>query len=149
MKYLLLIAVVCMASCKAQKEGQGSDQDSDIVLIAEDAYSGIATYESAIITDAKALSKFYSRINRTRKPGLPVPQVDFSSEMVVVVCMGEQKGAKTPVLNRYNESENQLSLTLKPSMDSSQDGLEVISSPFYVYKMPSTPKKVEIQKKGW
>lgn len=125
--------------------------DADIVLVAEDGYSGIPEYEASTIRDAKSLNKFYSRINRTRKPGLPVPVVDFSKEMVIVVCLGEQKGGQNPVLNKSTETEEgvTLSLQLVPQKTKDSESQQLVSYPFYVYKMPLTTKKVDINKAGW
>ncbi|TMU56181.1 hypothetical protein [Flagellimonas algicola] len=146
MKYTLLIILVCMASCKAQKEGQ-SQGDPDIVLIAQDGFSGIQEYEAAAIKDTKSLNKFYSRINRTRKPGLPVPVVDFSQEMVVVICLGDSKGQPKPSLARVTETDTDMSLALDLGNASKEEiQTTVISNPFYVFKMPLTTKKVDIQK---
>ncbi|MCL6266253.1 hypothetical protein [Flagellimonas myxillae] len=150
MRYVLVPILVCIMSCKVQKEAQPQG-DPDIVLVAQDGFSGILDYEAGVIRDVKSLNKFYSRINRTRKPGLPVPTIDFSKEMVVVLCLGSQKGEKVPVLSRSNESETGVSLALELSNNASDKGLEseVVSYPFYVYKMPLSSKKMDIQKKGW
>ncbi len=139
-----------MASCKAQKETP-SQGDPDIVLVAQDGFSGITEYEAGAIKDVKSLNKFYSRINRTRKPGLPIPVVDFSTEMVIVVCLGAQKQEMAPVLTRLDESDTALSLTLELSSVPAEKNqvAEMISYPFYIYKMPRTSKKLDIHKKGW
>lgn len=122
-----------------------------MVLIAQDAYSGIEAYEAAVITDAKSLGKFYSRINRTRKPGLPVPEVDFSKEMVVVVCLGEQRGEKAPKLYKTKESENEVSIAIRlnEATNKKEGVTQPISSPFYVYKMLHTIKTVHLEKEGF
>ena len=103
---ILFFVIVSLVSCKAQNTipKQSPQQDADIELIDQDGYSGILEYETIVIKDAKSLNKFYSKINRTRKPGLPVPMVDFSKNMIVVVCMGKQKGEKLPVLSKAETS---------------------------------------------
>lgn len=122
-----------------------------MVLIAQDAYSGIEAYEAAVITDAKSLGKFYTRINRTRKPGLPVPEIDFSKEIVVVICLGELQGEKTPKLSKIEESENEVSIAVR--LDEATNEKEAtslaISSPFYVYKMQHTAKTIHLEKEGF
>ena len=61
----------------------------NLVLADFDSFSNVEVYETTVIKDAKSLSKFYAGINKTRKPGLPVPIVDFSKEMAILVCLGE------------------------------------------------------------
>ena len=135
-----------MVSCKAQKEGQ-LQGDPDIVLIAQDGFSGIQEYETSVIKDAKSLNKFYSRINRTRKPGLPVPTMDFSKDMVIAVCLGDRTGQPTPLLYRLSETDSDISLALDLGNISKEEiQLTVISNPFYLFKMPLTTKKVDIQR---
>ncbi|MEO9513955.1 MAG: hypothetical protein ABJN84_02365 [Flavobacteriaceae bacterium] len=150
MKYIAISLVLLLTCCKAQENKKLiADQDiEDIVLIADDAYSGIEKYETEIIRDVKSLTKFYSRINRTRKPGLPVPVVDFSTSMVVAVCLGQQKGNVIPILKRGEESDNTQSLTLVISQISSKtkESSQAIAYPFYVFKMPISMKKTEIKR---
>ena len=122
-----------------------------MVLIAQDAYSGIMEYQKMVIRDTKSLNKFYSQINKTRKPGLPVPMVDFTTEMVVVLCMGEQRGKRVPQLSKSGETEDKVLLTIElPSLDK-QDKKEIlpVSYPFYLYKMPYSSKNIDFQKLGW
>ena len=55
----------------------------DLVLIDHDNFSTITDYEVRVIQDQKSLQKFYTKITMTRKPGLPVPMVDFSKDMLI------------------------------------------------------------------
>ena len=153
MKHTAMIILVCLLSCKAQKKEQlvAGEKSSDMVLIAEDAFSGITEFEAMVIGDAKSLNKFYSQINKTRKPGLPIPIVDFSRDMVVVVCMGAQRGEVIPVVSKYDGNEDKTLITIE--LPNGKDQVKVenlpVSSPFYVYKMPNTSKTVNFQKLGW
>lgn len=151
MKYFLLISFLCLVSCKAQKETKMNEtENGDMELVASDAYSGIDTYEAAMIYDSKSLSKFYGRINKTRKPGLPVPQVDFSKNVLLVMCLGKQKQERTPLLKK-SEEENNILITIELSETISPSNTEksLISYPFYIYKLPHTSKEVSIEKSGF
>ncbi|HKL90745.1 MAG TPA: hypothetical protein VJ880_06160, partial [Allomuricauda sp.] len=72
--------MTCLLSCKAQKEDAASvgEEIEDLVLVDHDNFINIDSFETRVIRDAKSLRKFYAQINQTRKPGLPVPMVDFS-----------------------------------------------------------------------
>lgn len=152
MKHFIIIVVICLTSCKAQKETQlvSQQKKDEMILIAQDAYSGIDKYETMVVRDAKSLNKFYARINKTRKPGLPVPFADFSKEMILILCLGEQKGEKMPILSMAKESENEVLIaieianTTKIDVDKNQH----ISYPFYIYRTPLTSKIVNFQKIG-
>ncbi|KQC29352.1 hypothetical protein AAY42_05115 [Flagellimonas eckloniae] len=122
-----------------------------MILIAHDEYSGISEYETMVIRDAKSLNKFYAKINRTRKPGLPVPTLDFSKEIVLVVCLGEQKGKKLLTLSSNEETENEVSVSIEmvDSDEVEKDKVQYVSYPFYIYKIPHTSKTINFEKIGW
>ncbi len=152
MRHFVLILFICLTSCKAQKETQlDSGEKDDMILIAQDGYSGIAEYETMVVRDVKSLNKFYATINKTRKPGLPVPVIDFSKEMALIVCLGEQKGLKTPELSKTIESENEVLITIEmvPPNETKNTENQFVSYPFYVYKVPYTSKVISFQKMGW
>lgn len=151
MKYFLLISFLCLVSCKAQKDTKmNTIENGDMELVASDAYSGIDTYETAVIYDSKSLNKFYGRINKTRKPGLPVPHIDFSENVLLVMCLGQQKGEVTPLLKKSEEDDNILiTIELNDSNKDTQLENSLTSYPFYIYKLPHTIKDVSIQKSGF
>ena len=123
----------------------------NLELIAQDGYSGILEYDAQIIRDSKSLRTFYTQINKTRKPGLPVPKVDFSNEMVLLLCLGEQKGSKAPLLSKAEETEGNMTITIALSDLEDKKGLDsqTISHPFYLYKMSLTSKTINFNKSGW
>ncbi|MGN7514697.1 MAG: hypothetical protein ACTHOM_09995 [Allomuricauda sp.] len=149
---LLFISFVCLLSCKAQKKENApvGEQIADMVLVDHDDFSNIEVYETRVIRDAKSLRKFYSEVNKTRKPGLPVPIIDFSKETVVLVCLGEQKGKKTARLSKIKETDNEVSIAVE-ILDEEQQGeitIQPLYFPFYLYKMPLIDKTIAFQKVG-
>ncbi|MCR9265820.1 MAG: hypothetical protein NXH86_16830 [Flavobacteriaceae bacterium] len=148
MKYALsLLMLIGLLSCKAQS--LYGEKMEDLVLVAHDGYSGISEYETMVIQDTKSLNKFYAQINKTRKPGLPVPSIDFSTETVLVVCLGELQGEKEPMLSRIQQTEDELLVAIELSNPAKEEGFQAVSHPFYLYKMPRTPKEIHFQKVGW
>lgn len=152
MRHFVLILFICLTSCKAQKETQlDSGEKDDMILIAQDGYSGIDEYETMVVRDVKSLNKFYTTINKTRKPGLPVPVIDFSKEIVLIVCLGEQKGQMIPKLSKTEESESEILITIEmvPPKDAKSSENQFVSYPFYIYKIPHTSKILSLEKLGW
>ncbi|BDW93796.1 hypothetical protein LCL86_12435 [Muricauda ruestringensis] len=149
-KYIYLIAVVCLFSCKAQKEGHSpvGERLEHMELVDFDNHSNIAYYENTIITDNKSLRKYYSQINKTRKPGLPLPILDFSSEMAIIICLGEQNNVRKPVLSKLKESDQAITIAVELIAEEKEDkiGKQPITYPFYLYKMPLVDKAVVFQK---
>ncbi|WP_145758343.1 hypothetical protein [Sediminicola sp. YIK13] len=115
------------------------------ILVMEDSYSNIDSSQISIITDQKALQKFFVQVNKTRKPGLPVPEVDFSKEMLILICAGEQQGTYEPNVTILESDDENLTINVERKLPS--DSLETaISTPFFLYKMPISEKKVTIRK---
>ncbi len=153
MKVFLLGIVVLVLSCNGQKKASmvkdkedNSTQSDSLVLVVRDSYSGSDLPETLIITDSKALKLFFSRVNKTRKPGLQVPEVDFSKEVVIIHCSGKQDSAALPMLALLKETDTTLILGSKLEINKKINYATVRTSPFCVYKMPLTKKKISIEK---
>lgn len=145
--FLILTICISFLSCKSQKNNRvEEDGSSDLILLAQDGYSGIEDFETLVVKDQKTLTAFYSKINRTRKPGLPVPKIDFANEMVIIVCIGEQLGEDLPDLIKKKENDQKIFLSINPHDSKKEDHTTLVSSPFCVYKMPLSSKEVEFIK---
>ena len=150
--YFLLISTIVL-SCSGQKKmasKEGAGNGERLTLIAQDNYSGADSTETMVITSQKALKAFYARVNRTRKPGLPVPEIDFSKNMVVVLCSSDEVHDLNYGLSILKETDGEMVLG-KPETSgngrssSSSDPAKLVS-PFFVYKMPLTEKEISFKK---
>lgn len=142
LKPVFFILLLGFLSCKSQKHEQVEKPENDLVLLTQDGYSAIENFDTMVVRDQKTLNSFYSKINKTRKPGLPVPIIDFSKEMVLIVCMGEQVGVDLPDLIKKEEDDKEITLQINPLNSKEEAPSNLISSPFCVYKMPITEKEV-------
>lgn len=146
MKYLCVL--LFFMSCKAQKEAsskvnESKNADTNLVLIASENYSGQSLPEMLIIKEPKALEKFFSKVNRTRKPGLAVPKIDFEKETIVIYCLGEQTRPLTPVIEIEKETEDQIILrALSQKTSSSGQTQEITTSPFCMYTVATADKTI-------
>ena len=86
--FYITIIVLLNTSCKSQSNIT-NNSNKDLELILQDNYSGFEKEEILLMKDQKSLEKFFGRINRTRKPSLPIPKINFSKEMVLIWCAGE------------------------------------------------------------
>ncbi|MBT8302492.1 MAG: hypothetical protein KJO63_14275 [Maribacter sp.] len=119
-----------------------NSDDERLTLILQDNYSGGDVAETLIIRDAKALNSFYSKVNRTRKPGIPVPKIDFSKEMILIYCTGEQTNGKHARLAIEEESEKEVIISTSVEKSIKEGPNAALTSPFSVYKMPLTQKEI-------
>ncbi|WP_298488412.1 hypothetical protein [uncultured Maribacter sp.] len=142
MKNLLLLILVFVVSCKGQKNMITSK--GSIVLLLEDNYSGLTKKENIIIKDQKSLKSFFSKINKTRKPGIPVPNVDFKKETLVVVCSGEHKNTLNSSLELTLETDEEIQLKTIYNKEKKKE--KAIVSPFKIYKIPVSDKEITFKK---
>ena len=150
MKWLLTGLMLIFLSCNGQKKSamdkkvsENEHDDNRLSLIVSDLYSGSDEAETLFIRDEKSLKKFYSKINRTRKPGLPVPKIDFSNEMVIIRCAGKQENSDMPELYLVEDPEVSLVIGVKKKITKTTSS--AITSPFSVYKMALSEKQVIIR----
>ncbi len=146
LKKLVLILLIFGMACKGQKkvsEKNMTTSNGAIVLLLEENYSGLNTSENIIIKNQKSLNNFFSKINRTRKPGIPVPVVDFKKETLVVLCSGELESSKTIDVELVLETEEEIQL--KTVYKKNKTELKAIISPFKIYKIPVSNKKISFK----
>jgi hypothetical protein len=146
MKLVLITILILTTSCKSQKALTLANADDRLTLLVQDGYFFTDSLETNVIRDHKSLKSFFSRVNKTRKPGILVPEVDFTKEMVLIACMGEQKVSGLPILSFLEENGEEISIGIEIN-DLSKNDNSSMSYPFCVYKMPISEKKVNFLSK--
>ncbi|WP_276166267.1 hypothetical protein [Zobellia alginiliquefaciens] len=150
MKYLFFSVLLVFLSCKGQEKSAGNGEESmdndRLQLVESDDYSGSDTEEFLVISDIKTLQKFYLTVNKTRKPGLPIPEIDFTKELLVVYCAGKQQDSSRPKV--FIENETSENLILGVEKKESEKINTAITTPFSVYKLPLTGKKIILQEQS-
>lgn len=141
---LLLAATIQLNSCKstAQSNLQESD-DIGMKLILNENYSGFEQEEYFLIKNEKELSAFYGKINRTRKPGLTPPKINFDSEMILVWC--GDSSATNYANFKVSEKDEFIELHKLKSKTFKEES-KLVVSPFSMYKLPLSPKSLKIRK---
>ena len=152
MKTLILTLMILAGACNSQK-GKINDTnyqastEKSLMLVLSDNYGGTETEQLIVIRDNKTLKKFFSKVNMTRKPGLPVPAIDFNKEMIVVYCNGKTTDINTPALNRVEDKDDKLVFSRITDSNQKKDVSTAVLMPFHLYKMPLTEKEIILSKK--
>lgn len=151
-KILVFSIFVFFASCNLTKSGVKKEHEkssslnqNQLTLIMSEQYSGLSNSENLIVSDAKSLKRFFSKINRTRKPGLPIPNVDFLKNVVLIVCVGKTRSSSKPELYISEEATSILLSTKLQAVEKSAATTSV-TSPFYMYTMPISKKEILFSK---
>lgn len=151
MRLALLLLCFLGVSCSGQKGVPKNDADSSLLnseelhLVLTDNYSGVEKSEFQVIRDSKTLKNFFLRINRTRKPGLPIPEVDFSKSLLLIYCAGTTMGVGGAELLLVKDTQDSIVVGPKKLVPSKKEITNVTTTPFSIYKMPLTLKEISFQ----
>lgn len=139
----ILSILLVMASCKSQKtQLDNANSENGMELLLQDAYYPVDKRQALAIKSEKELRAFFSKVNRTRKPGLPVPQIDFTQEMALVICAGEYKGNGMPSLEKLKVGGEIVSINIEMKSTNAEIPEDIVNYPFAIYKMPKTNAKI-------
>lgn len=158
MKSMGLLLLVILFSCKTNTNKVSNNLDiaqegDSLTVLLRDNYGGTEQQELLVFKSKKELTSFMSKINRTRKPGLPTPEVDFDSAMVLVFCKGKTTGNTDATLYVMEETSDSLVLGVKinstvqepkNSNNRVSDG-EAELYPFVLYEIPVKQKKIALR----
>ncbi|MFC4097915.1 hypothetical protein [Euzebyella saccharophila] len=148
-KTLLLFAwVLVLTSCNAQKNtavnSYSHKDEKALSRVLVDYHDASAFDRTMVIRDKKALTKFFSSVNRTRKPGLAVPQIDFSKNMLVVHFFGFTERTENLGLSVMEETESTILLEENSDTQINSDATSRML-PFGVFKLPSSLKEIRVK----
>ncbi|TLF42277.1 hypothetical protein [Maribacter aurantiacus] len=111
-------------------------------LIMRGDHSGFEQEQLLIIDSRLEFEKFFGKINRTRKPGLPVPEIDFKRNSVIVRLKGTTTNNEPDITLQKSSEE---SLLLKKIRTNSRKETTAVLTPFFIYSVPKANKDVIIQ----
>lgn len=140
--YFVLLLILTL-SCKSQKEAGGKGSDSSgLTLVLSDGYSGEETKNFYVIKEAAVLRKYFLKINRTRKPGLPVPDIDYTQHLVLLFFEGETPVGTASQKYVLDENGDQIVIGAKSNQLPKKPMTTAIGTPFQIYTIPRTNKEI-------
>ena len=125
------------------QEAKAEMSQEALTKITSDPYSGAEQAETLIIDNSKSLRKFYAQINKTRKPGLPVPDIDFSVETIVVRCSGKTEDGAMPSLHIKEQTEGTIVLGVEETHG--ENAALAATTPFSVYRLRTSGKEIVVE----
>ncbi len=148
---LLIMLLFIGSACKSQEKSNAKDSlesvnSLELTLLVTDNYGGSESTDFQVIRDMKTLEKFFAHVNKTRKPGLPVPEVDFDQDILILYCPGKRMNGGTRSLI-MKENLPQKIVFMKEDLDPEKKmGIEALTMPFSLYKLPLTEKEIVLHK---
>ncbi|NER15904.1 protease complex subunit PrcB family protein [Spongiivirga citrea] len=153
-KMVLILLTALMAACGPVKQQNGNMEEASsenqkqvsFEVLVQHSHGGYDKPQIKVIKEPTELQAVYAKINMTRRPGFPIPEVDFDKEMIIGLYMGEKNsGGYSISIDSVEETKNELIINVKES----EPGLvatTVICQPFCIVKMPTTKKEVVFKK---
>lgn len=117
---LLALSLCSFSSCCSKKETTKQAKQpivNSFEILINDSNINMVDEKSMIIDTEEKLKEFYTGLNATRSPGFEIPKVDFTTQSVIVVAMGQQNtGGYSVSAPSYNlEQETYVFSYLSPS----------------------------------
>lgn len=141
--FLFLVVFLVLISCKGMDIfAIDSTQNLEMERIVQENYSGFEKEQLLVIKSQEELQSFYGIVNRTRKPGLELPSIDFNAHMLLVWCGGAASQPNSTLDLRKGED-----YLYVRKIDSKTEANEEqpIVSPFSIYKLPKSTQKIKFQ----
>ena len=123
------------------------DKAIKLELIEAHSNGGYKTEQYHTVTNPIELQSLYTQLNLSRKPGLPIPDVNFESESIIAFFMGQKMSGgfsiKIDAIKRINKTKVEIRLIETEPEDMAS---MAITSPYVVYKVSVPNIEVSIQK---
>lgn len=152
-RYTLFLAILTLTlmNCKSQKnssldETSNMQDTSGITLLMTDNYGGTESEEIMVYKSQTELNKFFAKVNRTRKPGISPPAIDFDKNMALVYCPGKTTKDSPVDLYVADEGDKHIAISAKSTELSENQESSALLMPFNLYIMPLTDKGISLQK---
>lgn len=106
--------------------------------------SGISDSLRVMIRDAKAWREVWERIHSSVSPTPPLPEIDFSQEMVVVVALGARPtGGYGIIVDRAYERDDRLEIIVRKQTPGKNCNLtQAVTEPVDIVRLPKIERPV-------
>lgn len=108
------------------------------------SYSAIGEPLQVLVRDVEAWRKMWEQIHRTVSPLPPLPDIDFSREMVVVVALGARPtGGYGIIVDRAYERDDRLEIVVrKQTPGKTCFNTQAVTQPVDIVRLPKTERSV-------
>ena len=140
---LLFTIAVIFTACKTNKAQTAEASSDELTLLLSDNYGGPEEEGIMVYRSAAELNKFLIQVNKTRKPGLTAPKIDFDKNMVIVYCAGITNPGELN-LKVKSEEEDYIDFMVERPDPEGTIAVTAIVMPFYIYSIPNTEKEIRL-----
>lgn len=150
MRNILILFSLILVGCSSNKHSvleKGSDTMTWETIL-ENSHGGPVKPQIIVAKEASITEEFYAQINKARKPGFAIPEIDYTKEMLIMVCMGEKNtGGYGSSIYSVVDKGSYVEITIKDTTpEKGAMTTMVITQPFYIAKLPTTNKRIVFKK---
>ncbi len=141
----ILLPLLLLTACKtAVSETKVPSENIPFQELITNSHSNFTEQIYLIVETPEVLLEIFATINSTRKPGIPVPKVDFEKESVAFINIGETStGGHSVTVIEIIEMEEKLIIYCGGKGPGAGDyATMVITSPFSMVKFKKQRKPV-------
>lgn len=142
---LILLPLLLLTACKTVvSETKVPSKNIPFQELITNSHSNFTEQIYLIVETPEVLQEIFATINSTRKPGIPVPKVDFEKESIAFINIGETStGGHSVTVTEIIEMEDKLVIYCEGKGPRAGDyATMVITSPFSMVKFKKQPKPV-------
>lgn len=121
-----------------QNEKQNVQGEISYKILFDNDRSNIKEEKHLVINSEDALKALYAKINMTRRPGLPVPKINFKEEMAGGICLGEKRNAGYKIVIEKIETISNERVVLYKVQTPKETAATVMTQPCLLFSMPKT-----------
>jgi len=144
MRYLLICLMVGLTCNSCKKE---SDAFIEYDVLVQEFTGGIATKEFRVIDKFEDLNDLYNTINASREPGIEIPEIDFTTQSVLCLFMGEYtSGGYAISIDHIKKSQDAVIVYYVETKPIPDDMVTMsITQPFCIVKINSANKPIKFE----
>jgi len=142
---LILIPLLLLTTCKTVlPETNNSEKNIAFHELITNSHSNFTEQRNLIIDSRELLEEIFATINSTRKPGIPIPKIDFENESVAFINMGETStGGHSVAVTEIIETEDKIVIYFEgKGPKAGENATMVITSLFTMVKFEKQTKPV-------
>lgn len=143
LKFKTIFCVFLLVGCTGKKTISNESVQISFEKITSQSHGGTIVEKFILVRSNEELKQIFTQVNIARKPGIPMPTINFNNESVIVLFMGQHTSGGYSISMesvRYKKNHEAL-VSFKKTIPSGMSTM-AITQPFSIYKLNKKLKKV-------
>jgi len=138
-----LILLVVLAGCNSTKDAMNGQEPTHTIILQE-LMSNFIESQYTLVESKEALVSIFETINSTREPGMEIPSIDFSTESILLLAMGQKNtgGYSISVDRIVNEGDDWVVYVKNSAPGPTDFVTDVITTPCILVSIPKTSSNI-------